>query len=309
MRFTAQWKEMLKLLRSLWGKTRRKPAPVVLTVNPSTRTWAWSSADGRYQAGAGTKRSSHLELVLMGLNSAVRELGDIELFMVDPPKALRRALSGESVKVPQRVAPLLAETVENRTRTTVTEDVHPELEAAHKRALKRQRRRSKKARRSAEARPTDWLRVATDGSHDHLLQLGAWCWWVDSGRWASGWFPDGSSSGAETEAIAQALAATQGMNVEIISDCRSVVQRLVRLQNEGLRALNLRNLDESERDSWRRIAALSAGREVRARWVRAHTGGKKELHILNQKADMRARAELRSRRRAQAVLASRSSGD
>ena len=143
------------------------------------------------------------------------------------------------------------------------------------------------ARRTSKTTEVETIRVATDGSFNPDSGGGAWAWWIDGTRNASGTDDHlGTSGRMEARAILEALLATNpGSKINALCDSLTLVRAITNLQEGGT---------ELSPDTWGpfalRLPDLLRDRTVSVTWVRGHSGVK-----LNVQADAAARKALRSR--------------
>jgi ribonuclease HI len=138
-----------------------------------------------------------------------------------------------------------------------------------------------------------WV-VATDGSVDHLVGLGAWGFHAD-GATTIAVGPCRSSTAAEAHAVALALAAApSGCVVQLLLDHQPLALGLRHLVATGrLPRWPVLRRDPELRASFQRIAAFARRRPLAVNWVRGHAQNER-----NRSVDIAVRAALRQSRAA-----------
>jgi ribonuclease HI len=139
--------------------------------------------------------------------------------------------------------------------------------------------------------PRGRVLVATDGSHSYQVGCGTWGWYVSESCFDVGVMEGGSSTFYETAAIYHAaLAAAEGCELSIVSDCLGVIRALgYQANGRPLTRTYEACSDEAEQALREMTRELLADKGVNLRWVKAH-----KRHGLNRKVDMKVREALRA---------------
>ncbi|MFD1713166.1 ribonuclease H [Amnibacterium flavum] len=133
------------------------------------------------------------------------------------------------------------------------------------------------------------ITAAADGSALGNPGPSGWAWYIDDDRWAAGGWKHGTNNMGELKAVLELFRATEhtGEDLLILCDSQYVINSVTKWmpgwkkkgwrKGDGKPVMNLDLLQE--------IDAAIAGRSYRFEWVKGHVG-----HVLNEAADVRARA-------------------
>jgi ribonuclease HI len=133
------------------------------------------------------------------------------------------------------------------------------------------------------------ITAAADGSALGNPGPAGWAWYIDDDRWAAGGWKHGTNNMGELKAVLELFRATEhtGEDLLILCDSQYVINSVTKWmpgwkrkgwrKGDGKPVMNVDLLQE--------IDEAIAGRSYRFEWVKGHVG-----HVLNEAADVRARA-------------------
>ena len=144
------------------------------------------------------------------------------------------------------------------------------------------------------------ITAAADGSALGNPGPSGWAWYIDDDRWAAGGWKHGTNNMGELKAVLELFRATEhtGEDLLILCDSQYVINSVTKWmpgwkkkgwrKGDGKPVMNLDLLQE--------IDEAISGRSYRFEWVKGHVG-----HVLNEAADVRARAAAEAYQRGTAV--------
>ncbi|MCU1570564.1 MAG: ribonuclease [Naasia sp.] len=133
------------------------------------------------------------------------------------------------------------------------------------------------------------ITAAADGSALGNPGPAGWAWYIDDDRWAAGGWKHGTNNMGELKAVLELFRSTAhlGEDLLVLCDSQYVINSVTKWmpgwkkkgwrKGDGKPVMNLDLLQE--------LDEAIAGRQYRFEWVKGHVG-----HVLNEAADVRARA-------------------
>jgi ribonuclease HI len=145
---------------------------------------------------------------------------------------------------------------------------------------------------ATDAQPREGLTMITaaaDGSALGNPGHAGWAWYVDDDCWAAGGWMHATNNQGELTAVLELFRATAHVDDELLVVCDSqYVINSVTKWMPGWKRKGWRKADGKpvmNVDLLKELDAAIAGRRYRFEWVKGHIG-----HVLNEAADLRARA-------------------
>jgi ribonuclease HI len=147
-------------------------------------------------------------------------------------------------------------------------------------------------RGAAAPRPYDGsvtITAAADGSALGNPGPAGWAWYIDDDRWAAGGWKHGTNNMGELKAVLELFRATEhtGEDLLVLCDSQYVINSITKWM-PGWKKKGWRKADGQpvmNRDLLEELDDAITGRKYRFEWVKGHVG-----HVLNEAADVRARA-------------------
>jgi ribonuclease HI len=133
------------------------------------------------------------------------------------------------------------------------------------------------------------ITAAADGSALGNPGHAGWAWYVDDDCWAAGGWMHATNNQGELTAVLELFRATAHVDDELLVLCdsqyviNSVTKWMPGWKRKGWRKADGKPVMNVE--LLRELDAAIAGRRYRFEWVKGHIG-----HVLNEAADLRARA-------------------
>ena len=133
------------------------------------------------------------------------------------------------------------------------------------------------------------ITAAADGSALGNPGPAGWAWYIDDDRWAAGGWKHGTNNMGELKAVLELFRATEHTREDLLVLCDSqyVINSITKWM-PGWKKKGWRKADGQpvmNRDLLGELDEAIAGRRYRFEWVKGHVG-----HVLNEAADVRARA-------------------
>lgn len=144
------------------------------------------------------------------------------------------------------------------------------------------------------------ITASADGSALGNPGPAGWAWYVDDDNWAAGGWKHATNNQGELRAVLELFVATAHLDDDLLILCDSqyVINSVTKWmpgwkrkgwrKGDGKPVLNIELLQQ--------IDEAIAGRKYRFEWVRGHVG-----HVLNEAADVRARAAAEAYQRGRPV--------